>query len=84
MGCLSGPFIFIGYNLFSIRTPRIRKYAKLLKDKRFELENLTGTVEKAISKIGNGEYRNGERGTGNGEWGMGESLKWGISKRGNL
>ena len=30
----------------------------------------------AISKIGNGEYRNGERGTGNGERG--------ISKRGNL
>ena len=33
----------------------------------------------AISKIGNGEYRNGERGMGNGE-----SLKWGISKMGNL
>ena len=32
-----------------------------------------------ISKTGNGE-------SGNGEWGMGngESLKWGISKSGNL
>ena len=30
----------------------------------------------AISKTGNGEWRNGEWGTGNGEWG--------ISKRGNL
>ena len=47
--CLSAPFIYIGYNLFSIRTPRIRKYAKLpLKDKRFELENLTGAVEKVF------------------------------------
>ena len=33
----------------------------------------------AISKTGNGERRNGERGTGNGE-----SLKGGISKIGNL
>ena len=33
----------------------------------------------AISKTRNGEWRNGERGTGNGE-----SLKGGISKRGNL
>ena len=33
----------------------------------------------AISKTGNGEWRNGERGTGNGE-----SLKGGISKIGNL
>ena len=54
----------------------------------------------AISKIGNGEYRNGERGTGEGERGTGngergtgngergtgngESLKRGISKTGNL
>ena len=33
---------------------RIRKYAKLLKDKRFELENLTGAVEKYSSLV-NGE-----------------------------
>ena len=33
-------------------------------------------TEMAISKIGNGEYRNGERGTGNGERG--------ISTMGNL
>ena len=35
------------------------------------------TQKKAISRIGNGEYRNGERGTGNGERGTGngESLK---------
>ena len=40
----------------------------------------------ASSKIGNGEWRNGERGTGNGERGTGngESLKGGISKMGNL
>ena len=46
--------------------------------------------ERASSKIGNGESGNGERGTGNGERGTGngepkgESLKGGISKRGNL
>ena len=34
------------------------------------------TVRSAISKIGNGESRNGERGTGNGERG--------ISKIGNI
>ena len=43
-------------------------------------ETLIDLLE-AISKTGNGEWRNGngERGTGNGE-----SLKYGISKRGNL
>ena len=49
----------------------------------------TGNIyhfQMTISKIGNGEYRNGERGTGNGERGTGngESLKGGISKMGNL
>ena len=39
----------------------------------------SGDHLRAISKIGNGEWRNGEWGTGNGE-----SLKGGISKIGNL
>ena len=34
------------------------------------------SLKGGISKLGNGEYRNGERGTGNGERG--------ISKMGNL
>ena len=45
----------------------------------------------AISKTGNGEWKNGEWGTGNGKMGNGErgtgnaeSLKGGISKIGNL
>ena len=52
-------------------------------------------MDRAISKIGNGEYRNtgmgngergtgnGERGTGNGERGTGNGER-GISKMGNL
>ena len=43
--CLSVSFIYVGYNLFSIFTSRIRKYAKLPKDKRFELQNLTPAVK---------------------------------------
>ena len=35
--CLSVPFIYVGYNLISIRTSKIRKYANLPKYKRFEL-----------------------------------------------
>ena len=37
----------------------------------------------ASSKTGNGEWRNGEWGTGNGERGTGNGEQ-GISKRGNL
>ena len=49
--CLTTAFINIGYNLFSIRTPRARKHAKELKDKRFELENLTHAVDANSSPV---------------------------------
>ena len=48
-----------------------------------ELIGVFGSSKMAISKIGNGESRNGERGTGNGERGTGNGER-GISKIGNL
>ena len=43
--CLSAPFIYIGYNLFTnSRTSGNCKNAKLLKDKQFELKKVTGAV----------------------------------------
>ena len=42
--CLSAPFIYIGYNLFTNSTSGNRKNAKLLKDKQFELRKVTGPV----------------------------------------
>ena len=42
--CLSAPFIYIGYNLFTNSTSGNRKNAKLLKDKQFELRKVTGAV----------------------------------------
>ena len=39
--CLSAPFIYIGYNLFTNSTSGNRKNAKLLKDKQFELRKVT-------------------------------------------
>ena len=40
--CLSAPFIYIGYNLFTNSTSGNRKNAKLLTDKQFELRKVTG------------------------------------------
>ena len=42
--CLSAPFIYIGYNLFTNSASGNRKNAKLLKDKQFELRKVTGAV----------------------------------------
>ena len=42
--CLSAPFFYIGYNLFTNSTSGNRKNAKLLKDKQFELRKGTGAV----------------------------------------
>ena len=42
--CLSAPFIYIGYNLFTNSTSGNRENAKLLKDKQFELRKVTGAV----------------------------------------
>ena len=42
--CLSAPFIYIGYNLFTNGTSGNHKNAKLLKDKQFELRKVTGAV----------------------------------------
>ena len=42
--CLSAPFIYIGYNLFTNSTSGNRKNAKLLKDKQFELRKVTSAV----------------------------------------
>ena len=42
--CLSAPFIYIGYNLFTNSTSGNHKNAKLLKDKQFQLRKVTGAV----------------------------------------
>ena len=42
--CLSAPFIYIGYNIFTNSTSGNRKNAKLLKDKQFELRKVAGAV----------------------------------------
>ena len=42
--CLSAPFIYIGYNLFTNSTSGNRKNAKLRKDKQFELRKVTGAI----------------------------------------
>ena len=70
--------------MFCLRSKlRINELIRILQTKihgvlRFH-DRYIGGPTLAISKIGNREYRNGERGMGNGE-----SLKGGISKMGNL
>ena len=49
--CLSAPFIYIGYNIFTNSTSGNRKNAKLLKDKQFELREVTGAVVAYSSSV---------------------------------
>ena len=49
--CLSAPFIYIGYNLFTNSTSGNRKNAKLLTDKQFELRKVTGAVVAYSSQV---------------------------------
>ena len=49
--CLSAPFIYIGYNLFTNSTSGNRKNAKLLEDKQFELRKVTGAVAAYSSPV---------------------------------
>ena len=55
---------------------KVIRYVSTGKNLLRKLVDIYTIFREAISKRGNGEWRNGEWGTGNGEWG--------ISKRGNL